>query len=269
MDVVCDYLESYALRVNRSKSFSKSAFRESCGADFYDGVSVLPVYARQMMPADNRKWTASHVMAWIATADQFYLMGKWHLAQHIREVVQDVVGTELPRSRRYLPGLAFLSLTFDTKLRYNPKLCGWRQRRLLYKPLKQKDSIDGDATACFNKVFEGGQDARLIRDGTHSSLEWDRLHEAPRKDGLEPSILCHEPLYSDSVGSESGLRNVLERLRQSDFMGLTEADEIARQGNPFTLSKDISAIAPERRDFHHTTKRGVFALKRQWVTTFS
>jgi hypothetical protein len=32
---------------------------------------------------------------------------------------------------------------------------------------------------------------------------------------------------------------------------------------------DLQRVSPRRIDFHNTTKRGVFALKRQWVTIIS
>jgi len=40
---VIDDLESFGLRVNRSKSFYRGAFRESCGVDAYKGIDVTPV----------------------------------------------------------------------------------------------------------------------------------------------------------------------------------------------------------------------------------
>jgi len=40
---VIDDLESFGLRVNRTKSFWRGAFRESCGVDAYDGINVTPL----------------------------------------------------------------------------------------------------------------------------------------------------------------------------------------------------------------------------------
>jgi hypothetical protein len=40
---VVDDLESFGLRVNRTKSFWRGAFRESCGVDAFNGVNVTPV----------------------------------------------------------------------------------------------------------------------------------------------------------------------------------------------------------------------------------
>ncbi len=51
---VVDLLELFGLKVNRSKSFTDSNFRESCGAEFYDGHDVTIVRARKGLP-DNRQ----------------------------------------------------------------------------------------------------------------------------------------------------------------------------------------------------------------------
>lgn len=42
-EVVIDDLESFGLLVNRSKSFWRGSFRESCGVDAFNGVDVTPV----------------------------------------------------------------------------------------------------------------------------------------------------------------------------------------------------------------------------------
>jgi hypothetical protein len=51
---VVELLELFGLKVNVSKSFTESHFRESCGAEFYDGHDVTIVRARKGLP-DNRQ----------------------------------------------------------------------------------------------------------------------------------------------------------------------------------------------------------------------
>lgn len=51
---VVELLELFGLKVNRSKSFTESHFRESCGAEFYNGHDVTIVRARKGLP-DNRQ----------------------------------------------------------------------------------------------------------------------------------------------------------------------------------------------------------------------
>jgi hypothetical protein len=45
-------LESFGLRVNRTKSFWRSAFRESCGVDAFNGINVTPVRWKLSLDAD-------------------------------------------------------------------------------------------------------------------------------------------------------------------------------------------------------------------------
>lgn len=47
-------LKEFGLKVNASKSFSEGGFRESCGADYYRGTNVTPVYVRRRMPQTKR-----------------------------------------------------------------------------------------------------------------------------------------------------------------------------------------------------------------------
>jgi len=150
-DVVVRYLEQYALKVNINKSFSKGNFRESCGADYYKGYPVNPVYARTVPHDDSRSWGAETVMSWNATADLFYMRGLWHVAQTIRTMLSRVVRRTIPKSRVLGTGLAHFSFIYTTDLRYDRKLHCWKQKRLVYHPIKRKDNIDGHELACLNK----------------------------------------------------------------------------------------------------------------------
>nr|WEU70969.1 MAG: RNA-dependent RNA polymerase [Hangzhou steitz-like virus 7] len=46
VDEVIKALEEFGLKVNTDKSFWRGRFRESCGADYYHGVSVVPIRLR-------------------------------------------------------------------------------------------------------------------------------------------------------------------------------------------------------------------------------
>ncbi len=268
-DVVSDYLESYALRVNRRKSFSRSAFRESCGADYFNGVSVLPVYARQVAPERSSEWTPQHLMSWVSTADQFYLKGHWHLAQSIREMVESVVGQKLPRSRLYRPGLGFLSLIFDTKLRYNRNLQSYDQRRITFTPSKRKDKIDGDATACFNRSFS--KLPRGVKQGYRNDPNSVRISLYP--DVSQPGDLV-QFLCNKSRIDEAGGTNLcfIESIHVDETAGELGGCTQRSRGLQRRVSFNKSILLrdpPEKTDFHNTTKRGVFTLKRQWTTIIS
>ncbi len=51
---VVELLETFGLKVNLSKSFTKSHFRESCGGEFFDGHDVTIVRARKGIPLNRQ-----------------------------------------------------------------------------------------------------------------------------------------------------------------------------------------------------------------------
>jgi hypothetical protein len=52
-EYVIDVLESFGLLVNRSKSFWRGGFRESCGVDAFNGVDVTPVRWKTTIDAEH------------------------------------------------------------------------------------------------------------------------------------------------------------------------------------------------------------------------
>lgn len=209
-DTVVRYLESYALKVNVDKSFSRGNFRESCGADYFKGYAVNPVYARQI-PHDNaRKWGPEHVMSWAATADLFYLRGEWIVAQAIREMVQRVVRRPIPKTTKVGSGVAFYSFMFTTKLRWNRDLQCYEQKRLHYDPSKKKDSIDGNELACLNKW---GYQSQNVESGPPKGFS--DLHSL--RSGKRESVGVVSSTVSDPVRRERKLilQTELQHMRCS------------------------------------------------------
>lgn len=281
VDAVCDYLESYALRVNRHKTFSASAFRESCGSDFYNGYAVNPVYARMDVPERRSEWTPSHIMSWTATANMFYERGWWVVAQCIRDMVASTVVTQIPISRHYHEGICFASCFQERNLVYDKNVQGWKQRRIVFSPVKTKDKIDGDYNACFNLAFERTQErgglqsvgsflgrvySDLSRSGhAHQSKQifsgWSR--GAPDlRSGEHPN------------GSSTGNHPSDSRIRRPSFCGrnlFRQTPDTRQRLRDDHRTNDCSGRGIEvggnfEIDFHHTVKRGVFTLKRRWVT---
>lgn len=52
-EVVINDLESFGLLVNRTKSFWRGAFRESCGVDAFNGVNVTPIRWKTTLDAEH------------------------------------------------------------------------------------------------------------------------------------------------------------------------------------------------------------------------
>jgi len=293
-DFVVKYLESFALKVNVNKSFKASAFRESCGADFFDGVPVNPVYAREVPRDDLRHWDASTIMSWNATADLFYMRGQWIVAQYIRDLLCQVVKRTIPRARKPGSGLSHLSFLFDTHCHYDKELHNWKQKRIVFSPVKRKDQIDGDEIACLNK-WGISTHRRNSRGNTvgYSSLErkpyWvylgGRQHSIRenRADlGIEsPEIdapVCDSRLcdFQGRLHDDGNSSRLISDLAESCNVDCSVGTD---NGTPPSSRSEYSFVeewwpAPldhltddqVELDFRSSVKRGGFKSKHRWVS---
>nr|UJQ85862.1 MAG: hypothetical protein 3 [Leviviridae sp.] len=292
-DVVVSYLESYALKVNVNKSFKSSHFRESCGADFYKGRMVNPIYARTVPHDSSRRWGAEEVMSWNATADLFYLRGMWVVAQAIRDQLSRVVRRTIPKTRELGSGLAFLSFLYSTDCFYDRDLQCWKQKRLHYDPIKRKDSIDGDELACLNKWGIGIQLRRNRIDYSDIStvarqFTWLRRRESEFRN--DSTSVEYRNLNVDASVSNCGFRSLSSGLCDARYsrasvqclaqggVGFSSTElrpsEGGRDDNHtnsgvIDLSLDPLAFLTGRAEgltFTHSTKRGGFKSKHRWVS---
>lgn len=102
LSCVVDKLEGYGLKVNASKSFSKSNFRESCGGDFYNGYAVKPVYLRvDPTRINDPSVRASTVLSLIETSNQLYLLGLWKTCREMRDHIQTLLTKEYRNGKDY------------------------------------------------------------------------------------------------------------------------------------------------------------------------
>jgi hypothetical protein len=88
---VIELLETFGLKVNRSKSFSESHFRESCGAEFYNWHDVSIVRARKRLPEDRQ-----HVEELISIVAMRNLYAKAYGHTRFVEVLDDYIGGLIP-----------------------------------------------------------------------------------------------------------------------------------------------------------------------------
>jgi hypothetical protein len=84
-----EFLESYGLRVNRSKSFSSGKFRESCGGDYYDGYDVTPIRVRRDLPT--RRQHVQEIVSASSTANQFADAGYDRAAEYLHQCAEGLL----------------------------------------------------------------------------------------------------------------------------------------------------------------------------------
>jgi hypothetical protein len=83
-------LESFGLKVNRSKSFSEGYFRESCGGDYYSGTDVTPVRLRVDLPS--RKQHAQQIVSVSATANLMVYGGYLRAGEYLHKLCENILG---------------------------------------------------------------------------------------------------------------------------------------------------------------------------------
>lgn len=136
-------LESVGLLVNRSKSFTRGFFRESCGVDAFRGIDCTPVRLRTV-------WSSSRCPhayeSWISYANSFhrrqYYASYWYIADRLCQIYR-----EIPEKRSLKDetlGLAIVPQHYRPKRkRWNPKLQRAEEYVWTVRPTRIVQDIDG------------------------------------------------------------------------------------------------------------------------------
>jgi hypothetical protein len=134
LDAFTEVLEGCGLVVNRSKTFSKSFFRESCGVDAYRGVVVTPLRIHNLPPQGVSDVEA--IISYMEYAEQFESVGLHETAMIMRDCVENLIG--------FLPG----------RTPSDPWL-GWVQSKLVrLDPKDEKIRLESERRAVCK--FEAG-----------------------------------------------------------------------------------------------------------------
>lgn len=140
---VIDSLSAYGMKVNSSKSFRTGRFRESCGVDAFMGYKVTPVYVRHVRPND--RGDVSALLSAVATANQFYEAGYIDVANHLKHLVERILGP-LPQVAATSPGLGWSFLTSNNgsiKTRWNKAIHCQQVLTWTATPVYYRDGLDG------------------------------------------------------------------------------------------------------------------------------
>jgi hypothetical protein len=101
-------LETFGFKVNRSKSFWKGKFRESCGGDFYDGQNVTPVRLRKEIPTSRAD--GSRVAAFVDFRNHLYQRGFYESAEWCDDILYPLLKGYFPIVKPTSPCLGRLSV---------------------------------------------------------------------------------------------------------------------------------------------------------------
>lgn len=82
-------LEHFGFKVNKDKSFWTGRFRESCGADFYDGFDVSVVKAATDLCSSRKH--VREVQSTVSLRNQLYFAGYWRTADYLDAHIGKVI----------------------------------------------------------------------------------------------------------------------------------------------------------------------------------
>jgi hypothetical protein len=155
VDRVVDWLEHFGAKVNRAKSFWSGHFRESCGAEYYNGTDVSVVRLRHELPSSRDD--AVGVASLVDFRNRAYRAGLWRLVADIDQELEDLIRLPLSRvsqedssdrldlSREsYLQKETFLSYPVK-HVRYNPHLQRYERRVPVFVPKARSYRVEEEA----------------------------------------------------------------------------------------------------------------------------
>lgn len=131
-------LETFGLKVNSSKSFSKGNFRESCGMDAYSGVEVTTIYMRRMLPSSRRD--TSGLLSAVSLSNQLFKVGFFNSAAYIERFLRS---WNLPYVSDRASCVGFVRDITPTVHRRNEQLHRPEVKGYVVVPSKQSDQISG------------------------------------------------------------------------------------------------------------------------------
>ncbi len=177
IDHVIGWLEHFGAKVNQRKSFWNGKFRESCGAEFYDGTDVSVVRLRSELPSSRDD--AAEIAALVDFRNRAFTAGLWDVVTEVDEELDSLI--RLPYSRAdseernaYLHRATFLPVR-RTDTRWAPDLQRDERRVPVLVPKADSYTADGEA----------------------GLLEW--FHDALRRDDLVDRFASKERSTSFSI----------------------------------------------------------------------
>jgi hypothetical protein len=159
-------------KINRTKTFSKGNFRESCGGDYWRGCDVTPVRARRPIPSSLRQ--AAEVQSLVSFRNQLYMAGYWNTSRHVDEILDKVLRGTYPIVKETSPALGRVSVSFE------PKQLGTdRYQRALTRAFTVTNRIPMNTASDRGLLLKcliapGKSDDHLVRSGRPSAVSIKR-----------------------------------------------------------------------------------------------
>jgi hypothetical protein len=86
---VIETLELFGFKVNRHKSFWTGKFRESCGAEFFDGHEIGIFRVREVLPSSRAD--VSELISTVSLRNLAYWQGYWGTARYLDQLLERLI----------------------------------------------------------------------------------------------------------------------------------------------------------------------------------
>ena len=173
-------LELYGFKVNANKSFWTGKFRESCGADFYDGEDVSITRVRRDFPQSRAD--VQEVLSTVSLRNQLYAGGLWSSAKYLDNMLEStlryypVVFKESPVVGRH----SFVDYDVD------------KMSEALHVPLV-KGYVVSSRTPASEVSGEGALLKCLLHDGDEPIMDAKHLERQGRPDAVRLKLRYSSP----------------------------------------------------------------------------
>lgn len=143
-------LTRLGLKVNLRKSFHKGKFRESCGADYWNGFDVTPVKPKVASPL-----TPEDYVAILDTSNNLYKKGYWRASEFYASLLPSRMKSNVYDAASGVPGLISYCGTLVQSVRWCKNLHYSYTMQLCLKSKVKKVALDSSAMLCefFTREF--------------------------------------------------------------------------------------------------------------------
>jgi hypothetical protein len=183
VQAVYDWLPKFGMKLNETKSFAKSHFRESCGCHAYYGIDVTPIFIRETP----KHWQGNAIKSLVETEYQLHKANYNSTARTVRESLisssnavdrfvplgSTVVGFQREYNDSRVPiGKRFLK--FSSKVRFNRDIQSSQRKEWVFKSITSEVGLCSDYHA-YMRWYAEQPESRVVNDtsdGVCLHREW-------------------------------------------------------------------------------------------------
>lgn len=183
VQAVYDWLPRFGMKLNETKSFYRSHFRESCGTHAYYGRDITPIFFRE----SPKHWQGAALKSLVETEYQFHKLGYHSVARTIRDtltsfsrsidryvpVTSNVVGFKREHGDTFVPeGKKYVCLS--PKVKFDRDLQRRLRKEWVFKPITSEVGLCSDLHR-YIRWFAEKPESRFVNDtadGVSIQKQW-------------------------------------------------------------------------------------------------